>query len=73
MCPPPYPACGPLSLSPEGVSNLGGILHFTLQLVNLLVVVLQRLADGLLEGIYLDKVWEQWQHILYLDDTSRLP
>ena len=45
--------------SPQRVSNSGGISHLRFELVNVVVVVLQRLADGILEGVYLDKVREQ--------------
>ena len=39
---------------------------------NLGIVVLQRLADGVLEGVDLDKVWEEGQHILDLDHAPCL-
>ncbi len=55
------------SVVPEGISNARSILHFSLELVYLLVVVLQGLTDGVLEVVNLHKVWEEWQHVLNLD------
>ncbi len=58
---------------PESISNAGGVIHLCLQLLDLLVVLLQALADGLLEVIDLHKVWEERQDVLDVDQAARLP
>ena len=50
---------------PQSICYACGICHFNLQALNLRIVVLQRRADSGLKSIDGDKVWEQWQHILY--------
>ena len=58
---------------PKGICNARGIAHLSLQLLDLLVVLIQALTDGLLEVINLHKIWEERQDVLNVDQSTGLP
>ena len=57
---------------PERICNAGGVRHLLLELVDVGTVLLQALMDGFSEGVNGDKVWEEGEQILDLDQPPRI-